>query len=126
MCLTQLNTIVLDNGLSPDRRQAIIWNNDGILLLGPVGRNFSEILIEIYTFSFTKIHLKMSSAKQRPFCLGLNGLNPIGIFLRNPVVMLFTNDPLGHINPQHDQYIHSCLGQMKQKNVATYEKCLSF
>ena len=31
-----------------------------------------EILIEILTFSFTKMHLKMSPGKWRPFCLGLN------------------------------------------------------
>ena len=28
----------------------------------------------MYTFSFKKVHLKMSSAKWRPFCLGLNVL----------------------------------------------------
>ena len=56
-----------DNGLSPGRRQAIIWTNDGVLLIGPLGANFSEILIEIQTFPFKKMHLKMSSAKWRPF-----------------------------------------------------------
>ena len=60
------------NGLSPERRQAIIWTNAGILLIGPLGTNFSEILIEIYAFAFKKIHLKISSGKWRPFCLGLN------------------------------------------------------
>ena len=30
--------------------------------------------IEIDRFSFKKIHLKMSSGKRRPFCLGLNVL----------------------------------------------------
>ena len=49
--------------------QAIIWTNDGILLTGPLGTNFSEILIRIYIFSFKKMHLKLSSAKWRPFCL---------------------------------------------------------
>ena len=39
-----------------------------------LGINFSEILIEIQTFSFEKMHLKMSSAKWRPFCLTLNVL----------------------------------------------------
>ena len=34
-----------DNGLSPGRHQAIIWTNDGILLIGTLGTNFSEILI---------------------------------------------------------------------------------
>ena len=71
----QLSTIGSDNGLSPERRQAIIWTNAGILLIGTLGTKFNEILIEIYTFSFKNIHLKMSSGKWRPFCLGLNVLN---------------------------------------------------
>ena len=48
-----------DNGLSSDRHQAIIWCNAGILLIGPLGTNFSEILIEIDTFWFKKMHLKI-------------------------------------------------------------------
>ena len=44
------------------------------MLMWPWGTNFSEILIGIHTFSFKKIHFKMSSAKLRPFCLGLNKL----------------------------------------------------
>ena len=32
-----------DNGLAPDRRQAIIWTNARILLPGPLGTNFNEI-----------------------------------------------------------------------------------
>ena len=72
ICVGNLTIIGPDNGLSPGRRQAIIWTNAGILLIGPWGTNFSEILIGIHTFSFKKIHLKMSSAKWRPFCLGLN------------------------------------------------------
>ena len=43
-----------DNGLSPNRRQAIIWTNAGIVLIRPLGTNFSPILIEIHTFSFKK------------------------------------------------------------------------
>ena len=75
ICVGNVTIIGSDNGLSPDRRQAIIWNNDGILLFGPVGWNFSEILIKIYTFSFKKINLRMALAKWRPFCLGLNVLS---------------------------------------------------
>ena len=74
ICVGKLIIIGSDNGLSPGRRQAIIWTNAGILLIGPLGTNFSEILIEIDTFSFKKMHLKISSAKWRPFCLGLNVL----------------------------------------------------
>ena len=75
ICVSKLTIIGSDNGLSPDRRQALIWTNAGILLIGPLGTNFSEILIEILTFSFKKMRLKVSSAKRRPFCLGLNVLN---------------------------------------------------
>ena len=67
----KLTIIGLDNGLLPGRRQAIIWTNAGISLIGPSGTNFSEILIEIHTFSFEKMHLKMSSRKWWWFCLGL-------------------------------------------------------
>ena len=63
-----------DNGLSPSRHQAIIWTDTGILLIRTLGTNFSEILSEIHIFSFKKMHLKMSSAKWRQFCLGLNML----------------------------------------------------
>ena len=74
ICVGKLTIIGSDNGLSPGWRQAIIWTNAGILLIEPLGTNFSEILIGIQTFSFTKMRLKMSSAKWRLFCLGLNVL----------------------------------------------------
>ena len=75
ICVGKQTIIGSDNGLSPGRRQAIIWTNAGLLLIGPVGTNFSETSIKIITFSFTKMRLKVSSAKWRPFCLGLNVLN---------------------------------------------------
>ena len=81
ICVSKLTIIGSDNGLSPDRRQAIIWTNVGLLLIGPLRTNFSEILIEILTFSFKKMRLKVSSAKQRPFCLGLNVLTIIKMLL---------------------------------------------
>ena len=52
-----LTIIGSDNGLSPGRRQAIIWTNAGILLIGHLGTNFCEILIEIQTFSLKKKHV---------------------------------------------------------------------
>ena len=51
ICVSDLTIIGSDNGLSPGRRQAIIWTNVWILLIGPLGTNFSEILIEILVFS---------------------------------------------------------------------------
>ena len=78
ICVGKLTIIGADNGLLPRRRQAIIWTNSGILLIEPSGTNFSEILIGIQIFSFKKMRLKMSSAKWRPFCLGLNVLTHWG------------------------------------------------
>ena len=69
-----LTIIGADSALSPGRRQAIIWTNARILLIGPLGTIFVEILIGFQIFSYKKMHLKMSSAKWRPFCLGLDVL----------------------------------------------------
>ena len=74
ICVGKLTIIGSNNGLSPGRRQAIIWTNAATLLIGPLRTNFSEILSEIHSFSFKKMHLKMSSGKWRPACLGLNVL----------------------------------------------------
>ena len=51
------------NGLSPVRQQAIIWTNAGLLSIELLGTNFSEIQIGILSFSFKKMHLKLSSAQ---------------------------------------------------------------
>ena len=74
ICVNKLTIIGWDNGLSPGRRQAIIWTNAGILLIRTLGTNFSEILDKIHSFSFKKMHLKMLSAKWHLFSLGLNEL----------------------------------------------------
>ena len=69
ICVSKLIIIGSDNGLSPGRHQATIWTNIGILLIGPLGTNFSEISIEIHISSFKKMHLKRSSAiLSRPQC----------------------------------------------------------
>ena len=74
ICVSKLTIIGSDNGLSPGRHQAIIWTNAGILLIRPLGTNLNEMPIKILTFAFMKMRLKVSSAKWRPFCLGLNVL----------------------------------------------------
>ena len=56
--------------MRPIRRQAIILTNAGLLSIGHLGTNFSEILIKTQNFSFTKMHLKILSAKWRPFVQG--------------------------------------------------------
>ena len=101
--LSKLANIVSDNGLLPGQRQAIIWTSAGMLLIGPLGTNFSEIFIKIHTFSFKKMHLKTSSAERRPFCLGLNVLikdRPIMMMSWYGDVFLITEclwgEPTGH------------------------------
>ena len=74
ICVGKLTITGSENGLSPGRRQAIIWTNAGILLIRHRGTNFSDIVIAIQTVSFMKMHLNVSSAKWRPFCFGLNVL----------------------------------------------------
>ena len=62
---TSVNYTVIgsDNGLSAGRRQAIIWNNAGILLIGSLGTDFSRVFIKIETFSLTNFYLKVFSVK---------------------------------------------------------------
>ena len=74
ICIDDLTINGADNGLSPGWRKAVIRTSAGILLIGPLGTNFSEILIAILIFSFKKMRLKVSSAKWQPFCLGHNVL----------------------------------------------------
>ena len=82
ICISNLTIIGSDNDLSPGRRQAINWTNAGILSIGNLGTNFSEILIEILAFSFKNLHLKVSSGKWRPCCLGPNVLTLLVLKLK--------------------------------------------
>ena len=45
ICVAKLTIIGSDNGLSPGWRQATICTKAGIVLIWPLGANFSEILI---------------------------------------------------------------------------------
>ena len=103
ICVGKLSIIGSDNGLSPGRRQAIIWTNAGILLIGPLGTNFSENWIGIETFSIKEMHLKISSAKWRLFGLGLNELKLIQAVRLHYNVGHFLPNPLNwHPMPQID------------------------
>ena len=54
--VANLTIIGSDNGLSPGRRQAIIWTNAGILLIRTLGTNFSEILSENHMPRISMVH----------------------------------------------------------------------
>ena len=64
ICIRNLTLIGSDNDLSPDQHQAIIKTNAGILSTGPLGINFSEISMEIQTFSFQENVLEIVVCKR--------------------------------------------------------------
>ena len=95
LCVDNLIIFGSENVLSPGRHQAIIWTNaGGILLIGPLGTTFSEILIAILTFSFKKVRLKMSSAKWQAFCLDLRALT-IAVLNRFTSLPFWSKEPCG-------------------------------
>ena len=63
ICVSKLTIIGSDNGMSPDRRQAIIRTNAGILLIRTTGTNVNEILCEDRTFSLEEMRVKISYGK---------------------------------------------------------------
>ena len=74
ICVSKLTIIGSENGFSPGRRQAIIWTNDGILLIGPLETYFSKILIEIQSFfiqenAFENVVWKMAAILSWPQCV---------------------------------------------------------
>ena len=56
---------------------SIISTNAGLLSIGPLGTNLSDISIKIQNFSFTKMHLKIVSAKWQPLFPRGNELNMV-------------------------------------------------
>ena len=88
ICVSTLTIIGSDNGLSPGRRQAIIWTSAGILLTGPLGPTFSDNLIDIGIFSFQEMYMKRSSGKLRPFCLVITLLMRAGWITRGKLQIL--------------------------------------
>ena len=77
ICTGKLAIICSDSGLSPGWCQAIMWTNAGILLIGSLVIHASDIPIIIHTFSLKKLHLKISSVKWHPLCLGPNVLRTL-------------------------------------------------
>ena len=78
ICVGKLIIIASDIGLLLWPRQAIIWTNVGILSIGPLGKNFSEILIRIQRFfiqenSFENAVWKMAAILSQPQCVNPHG-----------------------------------------------------
>ena len=118
ICVGNLTIIGSDNGLSPERPQANIWTNAGILLTGNLGTNFSEILIKIQTLSFKKLYLKISSGKWRPCCLGLSVIinrdHSAYVLSQREISYIVMTSFIGRANTQYNPIIN------KQQNVISF------
>ena len=68
ICVTKLSIIGSNNGLSPVRCQAIIWTNAGILLIEPLGTNWSIFIDEN---AFQNVICEMASILSRPQCVNV-------------------------------------------------------
>ena len=67
---SKLTIIGSDNGLSPGRRHAIIWTNDGSMYIGTLGTNVSEnSYIFIQENAFENVVCKMAVILFRPQCV---------------------------------------------------------
>ena len=74
ICVGKTTIIGSDNGLSPDRRQAIIWTNAGILMIGNklqsnLNRNSNIVIQEN---AFENVVWKMAVILSRPQCVKVN------------------------------------------------------
>ena len=76
ICVSKLNIIGSDDGLSPGRHLAIIWISDGILLIVTLETNFNENLNwNLYIFiqenAFEKVVWKTAAILSRSQCVKL-------------------------------------------------------
>ena len=88
-CMSFYILIGSDNGFSPGRRQAIIWTNDGILLIGPLGNKLQwnlrwNLYIFIQENAFETVVRKLAAVLPRPQCF--NGKSQMA----NNLIMICT------------------------------------
>ena len=74
ICVGKLIIVGSDNGLSPHRRQAIIWTNAGLLSIGPFRTYFSENFYQNTTIFIEEdarenVVWEMASILYRPQCV---------------------------------------------------------
>ena len=81
--------------------------NAGIFISRPLWTKLIKILIEIHTFFFNKMHMKMSFAKSRPFCLDLDVLKAFWLTNNANILTHWGRDKIVDIFGRH---INSVLG----------------
>ena len=72
ICVSYLTIIGSDNGLSPGRRQAIIWTNAGILLIEPLATNLASILSRPQCVNSHAVHLVIPEHHEQFYYLHLS------------------------------------------------------
>ena len=70
-CVSELTMIGAENGIG--RSQAIIWTNDRVFQIGPLGTKFGQIVFEIQTFfqenAFENVVCEMAAILSPPQCV---------------------------------------------------------
>ena len=71
ICVSKLTSIGSHNGMSPDRRQVVIWTNAGIFSIRTLETNSGEIVSEIKSRenAFENVSWKMAALLSRPQCV---------------------------------------------------------
>ena len=69
ICVSKLTVVGSDNGLPPGRRQAIVWTNAEILLIGPSGTCFRNLNRNSYVFIQENAFCKMAAICFWPQCV---------------------------------------------------------
>ena len=117
VCVGDFTIIGWINGLSPGRRQAIIWTNAGILLIGPIGTNFDEIFFEIQVFlqenEFENVLCDMVAILSRPSCVKL-------------VLQEYFSFSTRRFNYKHYHYWNTCWQHINPINLTTYMTLLCY
>ena len=81
ICVSKLNIIASDNGLSSCRCQSIIWTNARILFIEPLETNFIEILNQNSFIFIPANAFEAVAGKCRPSFLSLSVLKAVKVTL---------------------------------------------
>ena len=106
ICVNKVTIVCSDNGLSAGQRQALTWINARIMLIGPLGTNFSVISIDIQIFYSRKCISK---------CRLPNG----GHFVWTSIFSLMFNTVSSNLAQSCDLVLFKCHPQL-----ATILQCL--
>ena len=113
ICVSKLTTIGSNNGLLPGWHQATVWTNVEILLIQTLGTNFCEILSEIHTFSFKKMHLncrwRLTAILSWPQCVKLDSFHQVSLLCYMWQIMMYEPrhrfwQPLNTLRPRQKHF----------------------